>query len=343
MISTSVGWGLTQYDANTPQQVTYTTDGGLSWHDVTPSAYSSGSGTLVLFARSAIEAWASVNTVPFSNATTSPMWHTTNGGQSWQSGTINTGGVNQITFVDQQHGWIAAAPGGHGAGQMPIDVWSTTDGGASWAKTSQSTPVLGVTQGITFLTTTTGWAAASASGAILEFSRTQDGGKTWTPQSLPAPVPNFSSFGETTVYPPVFTSTTNGILFVGLIGGAQGSPTIPYRTTNGGATWAVGPKVGVGGCVWSVIADGTAFAGCGESSSMNGTLPRDLFSLPAGGSQWSPITVDANSKPLTVGMSALDMVTATVGWAITQSGLIHTTNGGQTWTLQLSATGVPGS
>jgi photosystem II stability/assembly factor-like uncharacterized protein len=343
MISTSVGWGVTQSSTSTPQQVAYTADGGQSWHDVTPSTFTSGTGTLVLLARSAAEAWVSVNTVPSSNATTSPLWHTTNGGQSWQSSTINTGGVNQITFVDQQHGWIAASPGGHGAGQMPINVWRTTDGGASWAKISQSTPVLGVTQGISFLTATTGWATAAAPGAVLEFSRTQDGGKTWTPQSLPAPVPNFSNFGYSTVDPPVFINATNGILFVELVGGAQGLPAIPYRTTNGGATWTVGPKVGVGGCVWSVISDETAFAGCGESSSMNGSLPHDLFTLPAGGSQWSSIAVDANSKPLTVGMSVLDMVTATDGWAITQAGLIHTTNGGQTWTLQLSATGVAGS
>jgi photosystem II stability/assembly factor-like uncharacterized protein len=287
-------------------------------------------GTIALYPRSATEAWTWLALYAGGSSTT--LWHTTDAGAHWSSSTVATGAVRQLDFTDSLHGWLTAIPGGGAAGQYPIDVWRTSDGGATWAKVG-SYLIVGsdATAGIRFVTATTGF-ATSAAGLLVV---THDGGVTWTPVSLPVP-----SIGvNVTISTPVFTSATAGVVAVT----SSSYSSVPssastlkvYRTTDGGTSWQLGPVLsGIGGTSVpttripsSVLSAGAVFA----AVTVNGRIT--LYQLPLGATSWTKINTGASSAALLSGMTQLDVVNQTTGWAVTDAGLIETADGGVTWTL----------
>jgi hypothetical protein len=329
MISATSGWGMVHATS-----ATYTVDGGHTWYDVTPPGLASGPlGSIVLCPLSSTQAWAWTNNFPISASTSTTLWHTTDAGAHWSSYTVATGAVMQLDFIDATHGWLAATPNGSGAGQMPIVVWRTTDGGRTWMDIA-STPVSGHTTGISFVNATTGFATGydEASSALL-ISVTHDAGVTWTPVSLPAPSSGIPQGTPSLISPPIFTSATAGVLEV-TYGSVASSPAILnlYRTADAGATWQLEPALSgtgetSGSIPCSVLSTGGVFAALTDNGQVT------LYQLPLGATSWTTIQTGSSSVRLLSGITQLNMVNQTTGWAVTSAGLIGTTDGGVTWTV----------
>ena len=332
MFSATTGWGSVQAASNpniVGRRIAYTVNGGHAWYDVTPSGLTGGvpsDGTIALYPRSATEAWTWLASLGGSSTT---LWHTTDAGAHWSSSMVATGAVRQLDFTDSLHGWLTAIPGGGAAGEYPVVVWRTTDGGATWAKVG-SYLIVGsdATAGISFVTATTGF-ATSAAGLLVV---THDGGVTWTPVSLPVP----STGVNVTISTPEFTSTTAGVVAVTSSSVPSSPSTLKvYRTTNGGTSWQLGPVLsGTGGTSVSttsvpssVLSTGDVFA----AVTVNGQVT--LYQLPTGATSWTKINTGSSSTALLSGITQLDFVNQTTGWAVTHAGLIGTTDGGVTWTL----------
>jgi hypothetical protein len=335
MISATSGWGKVHSTSATyDHQIAYTVDGGHTWYDVTPPGLASGPlGSIVLYPLSSTQAWAWTNNFPISASTSTTLWHTTDAGAHWSSYTVATGAVMQLDFIDATHGWLAATPNGSAAGQMPIVVWRTVDGGRTWTDIA-STPVRGHTTGISFVNATTGFATSydEASSALL-ISVTHDAGVTWTPVALPAPSTGIPQGTPALISPPIFTSTTAGVLEV-TYGSVASSPAILnlYRTADAGATWQLEPALSgtsetSGSIPCSVLGNGDVLAALSESGQVT------LYRLPLGTTSWTTIQTGGSSVRLLSGITQLNMVNQTTGWAVTSAGLIGTTDGGVIWTV----------
>ncbi|MGO8949366.1 MAG: hypothetical protein ACLQUY_17295 [Ktedonobacterales bacterium] len=353
MFSATTGWGSvpTTSDPTIAGGIAYTVDGGHTWHNVTPPGLtlelpstggtpSEGTigappeGTIALYPTSATDAWTWLSFYAGGNPTTT-LWHTTDSGSQWTGYTVATGAVLHLDFVDSLHGWLDASPAGAAAGLFPINVWRTTDGGATWAQVG-SYGVWAGTPGMSFASATTGF-ACSDPGAPLPYlvSVTHDASSTWSKLSLPTP-PGYSAGDPSGAEPPVFTSATAGVLGVSYGSGpsAQALFTV-YLTTDGGTSWQLGPTLsgaGVAGFAAasfpsSVLANGEVFT----AVAVNGQVT--LYQLPVGATSWVKITTGSSSAGLLGGITQLDFVSQTSGWAVTQAGLIGTTDGGVSWTV----------
>lgn len=109
---------------------------------------------------------------------------TTDGGKTWGSLYHLPASINDITFTDAQHGWVAG---------VPAAIYYTTDGGRTWdsgktglesaqgpadAKGKPQKPYSFTS--ISFVDANYGWAVAQGEAQSLVL-KTTDGGKTWVP------------------------------------------------------------------------------------------------------------------------------------------------------------------
>jgi photosystem II stability/assembly factor-like uncharacterized protein len=169
-------------------------------------AASSPAGTLTgLQFTSAATGWAVGRNVILS---------TTDGGAHWQPQLTGSLNLTSVDFISGQDGW-AAGPG---------TLLATTDGGTRWTRLPEPCPVI---RAVHFISPTTGFAVAGASGSgsgsglpVLGGTvlATSDGGHSW--HSLAAPA-NAQSV--------CFSDPQHGWL------GADG---VLYRTSDGGHVWA---------------------------------------------------------------------------------------------------------
>ncbi|MGO8946347.1 MAG: hypothetical protein ACLQUY_01530 [Ktedonobacterales bacterium] len=341
MFSATMGWG--SVPTSTPaidSGIASTTDGGHTWHNVTPSGLTLVSPfTIALYPRSATEAWTWLSR--YGGGSTTTLWHTTDGGAHWSTSTVPTGAVGQLDFVDSLHGWLTATPFGAAAGEFPIDVWRTTDGGATWSQVA-SYPVVAGTTGLSFANATTGFAGGcplgGSIGGPLNLCVTQDAGGSWAALTSPIP-PGYVPGGHLIVGAlglPVFTSATAGVLEVTALSSPSGPVTLYlYRTTDGGTSWQPGPTLGgtantsvpVNSFPSSVLSTGEVFVAPTVSRQVT------LYQLPLGATSWSKIITSGSSLSLLSGLTQVDFVNPMTGWAVTTAGLIGTADGGVTWTV----------
>ena len=169
MLSETVGWavGVGPTHDNNYGSVLRTTDGGKHWQDVTPPGLP-GRAVSYLYTLDDNTAW-----LPAWQNRMNPTWlyRTVDAGATWQrfNWPAQVNDVN-ITFVDQDHGWVGAAP----------SLLHTNDGGKTWQKLS----AMGLPAGasvLQFCNLQTGWATDYSTG---ELYMTQDGGQSWKQQSL---------------------------------------------------------------------------------------------------------------------------------------------------------------
>ncbi|NIR62484.1 MAG: hypothetical protein GWN00_02165 [Aliifodinibius sp.] len=147
--------------------VFHSTDGGLTWENLIHSEIPHGFDNMVAvdFVNSQT-GWVIGNAPNF-------ILKTTDGGQSWfeQSG---GGGLN-LTFVDDQYGWIVGSGG---------TILHTTNGGQTWLPQNSGTGFK--LQAVSFIDRHHGWVAGEAftgngfEGIILH---TGNGGQTWIDQT----------------------------------------------------------------------------------------------------------------------------------------------------------------
>lgn len=175
-----------------------TSDGGQSWQDAPLAA---GRETL-LSARAIsldfinpLEGWLSVKLASSANFNLGVLYHTTDGGLTWEELSLPGGGV--IDFINQTHGWTLAGPLGD-------ELYQTQDGGRTWqpAHSAAAAPLgmrdplgpdLPGAAKISYVDSTTAWAYTrqgecnsqncTSSSALW---RTLDGGTHWVQVALPA-------------------------------------------------------------------------------------------------------------------------------------------------------------
>lgn len=314
MLDTSTGWALTG------NAVLRTNDGGSHWQNVTPPN-TTLSRSVAEFHTASL-AW--IATRP-TNVATALVLRTTDGGKTWQQTSIQASFVKQITFIDDQHGWLLSGnENAAGAPAEAVGVFRTTDGGRTWRSVSTALfsdatppghlPYGGQKSGIHFLNASTGWVTGTVMMSDLAWLYvTHDGGSTWNQQTLPRPqgVPS----AQLRVLSPTFYSATEGVLPVG-VGDAT---TVIYVTHDGGTTWK--PTTPVSARLGTVdFLDGQ------HGWVTDGTI---LFATSDGGYSW---TSQPKSSVFTH-VTQLDFVSNMHGLAISSEAFVlQTEDGGRTWT-----------
>jgi photosystem II stability/assembly factor-like uncharacterized protein len=150
----------------------------------------------------------------------------TDGGKTWKAVTGKAGGMGCIlAFADAKAGWL-----GFGA-----KFEMTADGGATWKELALPKDVNKVAA-ISLRTPTDGY-LVDASGVL---HITQDGGRTWSSQSLGIDNPSILGFSsgpfvnETPQAAVRFVDAKHGLVVMGLSGKTS---MIALRTDDGGKTW----------------------------------------------------------------------------------------------------------
>jgi photosystem II stability/assembly factor-like uncharacterized protein len=351
MLDTQTGWAVT--DEN---RVLRTTDAGVHWKNITPGYPTSmARQRIATDFLTASGAWVAVSGidktgqgddrareqpsgpwVPVSGAGagTIVIFRTTDAGQTWQQTTIQTSGVleTQINFFTAQRGWLLSK---HPVSESAetLELFRTTDGGSTWLKIAIAPassldipppgklPFSGRKSGLSFLNATTGWVTGRVHGnGYLLLYRTDDGGATWYPQSLPLSPTERSS--QLSILPPLFFTAADGILPVSFDTG-KGASLDVYVTHDGGTTWR-------GTTTLTALAGTADFIDVDHGWASDGTL---LYVTNNGGKRWNTLSPGGSFHHIMY----LDFVSSDIGWAIgaTAAGaptLLKTKDGGHFWT-----------
>ncbi len=321
MLDVNNGWAMT-YDS-----VLRTTDGGVTWLDVTPP------GVTAMSLQPASAFFLDINTawvlVPSALVgALNPLYRTTDGGVTWAASACEFG-MGMMQFVDRSHGVILVSLG-VAAGSEAVRVYTTGDAGATWtpvfsddptaAGANDSLPFSGDKSGIAFLDPSHGWVSGSNPMTdYVYFFGSQDGGRHWAPVDLglPAGISGVMASAEA----PVFFSGKQAVLPVRLIADTQ--KIVFYISKDGGATWS--PTTPTAGGYYSIASPADFFVWDGGAS---------LYVSHDSGATWSTVTpnVDLSST-----LSSFQFVDASTGWAITPNSgtfsLYKTVDGGKTWTV----------
>ncbi len=193
------GWLVIAPNAAQPSFTIWrTTDGGLTWQGA-PLTAASG---MLLDARvvaldfvSPLEGWLALKLASSANFNRGVLYHTTNGGLSWDERSLPGGG--SIDFVTETNGWTLAGPQGD-------ELYQTQDGGRTWLPVdAASTAPLGMRNplrsslpgaaGISYVNSATAWAFTRTGECDSQrctssstLWRTLDGGVRWVQVALPA-------------------------------------------------------------------------------------------------------------------------------------------------------------
>ncbi|MCF8564598.1 hypothetical protein LLE49_07545 [Alicyclobacillus tolerans] len=304
----------------------YTTDGAKTWKNVTPKEISPSSKLETYsYSLGKNHFWLAVTT---DTQTVIQIYRTSNGGQTWNMTQIHDVGYPMhLSFTDVNHGWLSLMQGA-AAGSERESIYQTQDGGTTWHKISYTNEIPGGTlpfggdkTGANFVNTQHGWATGfSPANGQVYFYQTNNGGHTWKSQNVPIP----SSLHEFqfTSHPPIFFNQEDGIVPVQV--NAIPAGFLVYQTTDGGKTWE--PNTPLMGTTRNAVFSTWDFVTPHLGFVTDGTK---LFMTENGGQAWIIIRPNISLK----GVSELDFMTQTDGWALTTSdSLYHTTDGGYTWT-----------
>lgn len=314
--------------AITETQIVRTSDGGITWYNVTPPDIVEPENTVETFILDRDHAW--VQKPDFNNFPNNGLlYRTTDGGLNWTiSSTPFSGG--DLNFVDVNNGWMLADLG-VGAGSNAVAVFRTSDGGATWTQTytndpnspeaGDSLPLGGIKSDLVPFNAQTAWVTGVIySPGTIYLYRTDDGGRTWTPVTLdlPAGAENFElgiDAGQLQ-----FVSAADAFLAVRMSG--ELSQTAIYVTHDAGNSWALMPALIPG-------AGESDFLSAQEAILYNG---EQFYVTRDAAATWSvvpPNIVFGDS------FGTMDFVNLLSGWVVTvaedQHSLYRTSDGGATW------------
>ena len=342
------GWGI-----DVGEHIVYTTDGGLTWKDVTPlnGAYRDSG----FFALDANTAWATPyqqgcateNCAPTPN--NASVWRTTDGGNTWQEGHVCLQSQEcnfdfdvppeayipiTLEFVDETTGWLLIVVD-HMMNQDRYRLYKTMDSGAHWTPVIDSLtgPMTARVTGLAFQDNNTGWMSTSEIfGAVdpmpdWSIYQSTDAGQTWNTIQLPEPIPFQEKFAPDTLWcgaEKVQVIRPNGIGVtihcIVLENELRPAYDFYFHSTDGGKHWVSWP-VGVDVMFINPLVGWRLTFETGMGA-------YDLDKTRDGGRTWQPVkTLQWNGN--------LEFLNEATGWAIATNenttALVHTTDGGKTW------------
>lgn len=224
-----------------------------------------------------------------------PAWgHEQTGDNSWYWQRPTPQG-NTVQDITMRGGGKGTAVGGRGT------ILHTTDGGANWYADFSGTNY--DLYAVKFLDERTGF-ATGAGGTVLA---TTDGGANWTRN-------NTITNTALRFYGIDFATTQTGMAVGGNVISPTQSPSVAYRTTNGGATWGnVTPHVDES--YYDVLfTSSTQGWIVGDNSGVEG-IGGFLRTSDAGSTWWTP------GRYAGIGLRAIDFATETTAWAVGQPAL----------------------
>ena len=328
------GWGIAVNDNG---YVLRTVDSGSSWLNVTPPGIGNIGLSAVLTVLDTDTVWVLVPSTDFFSGT---LYRTGDGGMLWNSYPVPFGGAF-IQFLDGMHG-RALAERGAAAGSEAVELFQTSDGGATWTSvfhddpsqpgSSDSLPLAGIKNGMTFLDANNGWVTGSipAAGEVYLYV-THDGGVIWSKQELPLPA-GYEKY-QYVPQAPVFFGK-DGFLPLMIYLPDRVNLTF-FVTHDGGLTWSGNP-----GEASKVIQAGlAAFADPQHAWSWDGGP--ELYFTTDGAETWQNASTTLN---ISGRLSQLQFITASTGqftgWALTRTdeaghSQLYRTRDGMNWTSLL--------
>ena len=243
---------------------------------------------------------------------------TSDGGQSWKFQFLGSGinAINSLYFLDRGSGWLAAEQG----------LFRTNSGGKSWTYVSD-TGLSGLNyQDVYFTDSGHGWAVSfktnlgQKEGSI---NHSSDSGKTWKTQKKPRQKPA--------------TANLNDIHFENpSLGWVVGNQTL-LHTSNGGANWERQvPKKFTDRYFEVYFHDKQQGWAAGfHIPAVNPGIDEYtgfLRKTENGGQKWQKVKeVPGN------GFRSVHFSNANHGWAVGDTLIVHSTDGGQNWHIQDSS------
>ncbi len=234
------GWGIAVNDTG---YILRTVDGGTTWLNATPAGIGPIGFSANLDVLNTNTAWLLMPATDFFSGT---LYRTLDGGITWSSNPVPFGG-GFLQFLDASNG-RALADRGAGAGSEAVEIFQTSDGGTNWVSvfhndpsqqgSSDSLPLGGIKNGMTFLNASTGWVTGSIpkDGDVYLYV-TRDGGISWSQQSVPLPA-GYSTY-QYMPQAPVFFGK-DGFLSLTIYKPDATVFTV-YITHDGGLTWSGDP------------------------------------------------------------------------------------------------------
>ncbi len=259
-----VGAGCYYVTANcSPGTIFKTKDGGDTWELI----HQDGSTGV-------INSIAIAGSKVFALGDYTDLIYSVDDGATWETKSVNpantVGYYSNLTFLDENTGFLAGQSGGSGA------IYKTNDGGENWSVIYGGSNTITDLYGFTFVSPQIGFASHS-NGQI---AKTTDGGATWRLINYTS---NTEEFGQKIT----FVTAQVGYLSSYV---RDGQKNILYKTTDGGETWAVDYKAenGIYDFVFSDSQNGYALMSNGKLYKRSGTvtttdepLEMDIFPNPS--------------------------------------------------------------
>jgi photosystem II stability/assembly factor-like uncharacterized protein len=335
MIDAVEGWALGRAGGS-QDHVLKTSDGGETWQDVTPAGSSvlpsaDDTEAVALFADDQTGWVIYLGNRAGSTLIEIRSWRTSDGGETWESGSGFDPIENPETlpvpfFSDPATGWLLLE---HfiGMGHHGLTLLRTQDGGRTWQRLAGAPESESACHrtGLSFSGSTNGWMTGECpfelgGGVFLEVS--EDGGSTWQTLALPPPTQSPDLFQTallcSTRSPHLFAAEAGMLVVTCSMEDASGTrqQNFLYTTTSGGLTWQTSAFPGG---EFYLLDPGHGWA-----------LSKDQYWTEDGGATWTKInTVTWEGQ--------FSFVSAQLGWAVARSqeetALVRTTDGGRTWEL----------
>lgn len=342
MLDASTGWGIGQGKPVYPgdnDHILRTSDGGLTWRDVTPpqGINPAGRQSATAYFMDADQAW-----VIFSPGSPVPqdatIWITYDGGQNWTASyPVETSEMMEFfspgffSFADEDHGWLLVHAG-VGMSHDYIYIYGTTDGGITWVKlvdptdAADTTPSMSLWKtGMGFRDAQHGWITYELQGVArgVWIYGTEDGGVTWNQVELPAPDDKpdlFENDGYSCgAYDLAYIEPDVGSMTVTcMMGDSYDKSGWLYRTDDGGANWDIAKLPEPSGSLQMLDEQNGWF------------VAKKIYRTTNGGASWQAvIPVTWHGQP--------NFVDMTRGWIVARKdeeiALVRTTNAAVNWDI----------